>query len=144
MDGTVLRLALVGELAGWAYTGGSEPVEVSADSLVAAAAWVDDYAKPMAERVYGDAALPDLERNAATLARYIRKARLWQINKRDLKRTPHKSKLPNLRDKDAMDGAVQHLVDAAWLMECPSREGGTIGRHREDYLVNPAIHGGEA
>lgn len=144
MDGTVLRLALVAELSGWAFVGGPEPAEVSADALIAAAAWVDDYAKPMAERVYGDAALPEVERNAATLARYIRKSGLRQINKRDLKRTPHKSKLPNLRDKDAMDGAVQHLVDAAWLMECPSREGGTVGRHREDYLVNPAIIGGEA
>lgn len=142
MDGTVLRLALVAELSAWAFRGGTEPTEVSATSLIGAAAWVDDYAKPMAERVYGDAALPEVERNAATLARYIRKAGLRQINKRDLKRTPHKSKLPCLRDKDSMDGAVEYLVDAGWLHDSASREGGTIGRRREDYTVNPAVHGG--
>lgn len=144
MDGTVLRLALVAELSAWAIGGGQEPSEISADSLIAAATWVDDYAKPMAERVYGDAALPEVERNAATLARYIRKAGLRQINKRDLKRSPHKSRLPNLKDKGAMDEAVDHLVDAGWLRDCSAREGATIGRHREDYQVNPAIHGGEA
>ena len=141
MDGTVLRLALVAELSAWAFHGGAEPTEVSAASLVAAGKWVDDYAKPMAERVYGDAALPEVERNAATLARYIRRAQLRQINKRDLKRTPHKSKLPNLRDKDAMDGAVEYLVGAGWLQESGTREGGTTGRRREDYTVNPAVHG---
>jgi hypothetical protein len=144
MDGTVLRLALIGELAAWAYRGGPEPREITANTLIAAAEWVDDYAKPMAERVYGDAALPPVERNAAALARYIRKEGFRQINKRELKRSPHKSKLPGLRDKDTMDSAVLHLVDAGWLQECPSREGGSIGRTRDDYIVNPAIHGGEA
>jgi hypothetical protein len=98
----------------------------------------------MAERVYGDAALPEVERNAATLARYIRKAELRRINKRDLKRSPHKSKLPSLRDQQVMDAAVQFLVDAAWLQEAPSREGDMPGQPRKDYLVNPAVHGGEA
>lgn len=144
MDGTVLRLALVAELSAWAFRGGPEPTEVSAGSLIAAAAWVDDYAKPMAERVYGDAALPEVERNAATLARHIRKAGLRRINKRDLKRSPHKSSLPNLRDQQAMDAAVQFLVDAGWLMETSSREGDTPGQQRKDYSVNPAVHGSEA
>jgi hypothetical protein len=143
MDGTVLRLALVAELSAWAFRGGEEPREVSADALIAAAAWVDDYAKPMAERVYGDAALPPVERSAAVLARYIRKKGFRQINKRELKRSPHKSALPALRDSDAMDAAVQHLVDAAWLQPCLSRDGGSVGRQREDFLVNPAVLGGE-
>jgi hypothetical protein len=37
----------------------------------AAAGWIDDFAKPMAARVYGDAGLPIAVRNAAALARYI-------------------------------------------------------------------------
>jgi hypothetical protein len=78
------------------------------------------------------------------LARYIRKLGQRTINKRDLKQSPHKSKLPGLRDKEVMDAAFQHLVEAAWLQPCPSRDGGSIGRHREDYLVNPAVLGGEA
>lgn len=139
MDGAVLRMALVAELAAWACRGGPEPVEVSSASLIAAAAFADDYAKPMAERVYGDAALPDAERGAAVLARYIRKKGLRVFNKRELRRSPHKSHLPGLRDGNALDGAISVLVDAGWLRDSSSREGGTIGRQREDYTVNPAV-----
>jgi hypothetical protein len=139
MNGAVLRLALVAEFIAWAWNGGAEPVEVSATSLIAAAGWVDDYAKPMAERVYGDAALPEAERNAAVLAKYLRKLGEREINKRSLRRSPHKSRLPGLRETQAMDAAVELLVDAGWLLPNPSREGGGVGRERLDYLVNPAV-----
>ncbi len=142
MNGVVLRLALVAEYIRWAWLGGDEPREVSDDSLIAAAAFVDDYAKPMAERVYGDAALPAVERNAAVLARYICKSRMTSINKRELKQTPHKSKLPGLRDQRVMDEAIDFLVSAGWLLPAPSRDGDTSGRVRADYAVNPAVHGG--
>jgi putative DNA primase/helicase len=139
MEGAVLRLALVAEFMRWAWVGGAEPAEVSADALVAAAAFVDDYCKPMAERVYGDAALPVVERNASMLAKYVRKAKLRTVNKRELKRSPHKSSLPALRDPQAMDAAVDLLVDAGWLLPNPSRDGSNPGRERQDYLVNPAV-----
>lgn len=137
MDGTVLRLALIGEMIRWAWNGGAEPTAVSPESLAGAAEFVDDYAKPMAQRVYGDAALPLSERNAAVLARYIRKHRLRAINKRDLKRSPHKAHLPGLRQAQALDAAIEHLVDAAWLLRADT--GDDPGRPREDYLVNPAV-----
>ena len=141
MNGVVLRLALVAEMLKWAWIGGVEPKEISADSLIAAGQWVDDYAKPMAERVYGDAALPAVDRNAAVLARYIRKTGLRSINKRELKQSPHKSRLPGLRDAAVMNEAVVFLVDAGWLVPNPSRDGDTPGKQRSDYLVNPAVHG---
>ena len=141
MDGVVLRLALVAELSRWAICGGDEPREVSIDALTAAAAWVDDYAKPMAERVYGDAALPVAERHAAVLARYIRRARLTSINKRELRRSPHKTPLSALREGDALDAAIEHLVDAGWLIAKETREGDNPGRKRSDYAVNPAVLG---
>lgn len=143
MNGVVLRLALIGEYIRWAWQGGAEPSEVSEDALIAAAGFCDDYCKPMAERVYGDAALPLVERNAAVLARYIRRQGFRTINKRTLKRSPHKSSLPGLREAQAMDAAVEHLVDAGWLNPTPIRDGGTNGRHSFDYAVNPAVHGGE-
>jgi hypothetical protein len=139
MDGTVLRLALIAELTRWAFVGGDEPRCISLDSLIAAAGFVDDYAKPMAQRVYGDAALPAAERNAAVLARYIRKRGFTAINKRDLKRSPHKSHLPALRNASALDAAVAHLVDSGWLLSAD--EANPQGRPRGDYLVNPAVHG---
>jgi hypothetical protein len=139
MDGAVLRLALIAEYTRWAFNGGEEPRQVSLDGLVAAAAFADDYAKPMAQRVYGDAALPEAERNAAVLARYIRKHAFTAINKRDLKRSPHKSHLSMLRNAAAMDAAVSHLVDCGWLLSAD--DGNPQGRPRGDYLVNPAVHG---
>ena len=96
----------------------------------------------MAERVYGDAALPADERHAAVLARYIVKQRLTRINKRTLKQSPHKSRLPGLRSADTMNRVIDCLVDAGWLMPSPSREGATPGREKGDYIVNPAVHGG--
>lgn len=139
MDGAVLRLALVAEMIRWAFEGGDEPREVSLDSLIAAAGFVDDYAKPMAARVYGDASLPQHERNAAVLARYICKMRMTTINKRELKRSPHKTHLQDMRSAPALDAAVSHLVDSGWLVSVD--EGSTGGRPRGDYFVNPAVHG---
>jgi putative DNA primase/helicase len=142
MPGVVLRLALMAELASWAMRAGPEPTEVSAAMLAAAADWVDRYAKPMAQRVYGDASLPAVERNASILARYILKSRFEQINKRDLKRSPHKSHLPTMRCAGPLDEAIAYLSDSGWLLEEGSRDGPTNGRKSGDYLVNPAIYGG--
>ena len=144
MDGAVLRLALVSELIAWAFGDGPEPRSVSERSVAAAATFVDDYAKPMAERVYGDAALPAVERHAALLARYIRKNGFRQINLRELKRSPHKSRLSALRQGDTMRAAADHLVDASWLMPSPSRDGDNTGRAKLDYMVNPAVLEGAA
>ncbi|MDQ0840218.1 hypothetical protein QFZ54_004071 [Sphingomonas faeni] len=63
----VLRLALVAELLAWAAGNGHEPTTISAATLVGVLGFVDDYAKPSAVRVFGDAALPLSERNAAAL-----------------------------------------------------------------------------
>ena len=141
LDGALLRVALTAELAKWASTGGDEPREVSLATIEAAAEWIDDYAKPMAARVYGDAALPVAERNAAMLARYILKAGLRTINKRDLKRSPHKSALPTMRDAKALDAAIEVLADADWLKPNGARDSDMPGRASASYAVNPAVHG---
>lgn len=138
-EGSVLRLALAAEYIAWAYRGGAEPSEVSTASLCAAAGFVDDYAKPMAERVYGDAALPQVERDAALLARYIRKNAMRSINLRTLKQSPHKAKLAAIRQADRMRAAAEYLVDANWLSPAPSREGSTTGRASLDYTTNPLV-----
>ncbi|MBY6219018.1 DUF3987 domain-containing protein [Qipengyuania aquimaris] len=140
-DGAVLRLALVAEYIAWAINGGPEPSTVSTASLAAAATFVDDYAKPMAERVYGDAALPQVERHAALLSRYILKHRMTSINLRTLKQSPHKAKLAAIRQADLMRAAADYLVDASILQPAPSRDGGGAGRASLDYLVNPLFLG---
>ena len=140
MDGALLRLALTAELARWAMTGGPEPRDISLETIEAAADWIDSYAKPMAERVYGDAALPVAERDAAMLARYLAKMGLRTFNKRELKRSPHKTALRSLRDAKAMDAALEVLADGALILPTGKRDGEGPGRASGDYAVNPALH----
>lgn len=142
LPGMVLRLALVSELARWAYEGGPEPRSISAKTLGAVAEFVDEYAKPSAQRVFGDASLPVVERNAAALARLIVRHKLPQVNARDLKRTPFKQHLPGMREAEPLNEALAFLVEADWLKPAGAREGETPGRKSSDYLVNPGVHGG--
>lgn len=139
MPGIVLRLALVVEYLRWADAGGSEPETVSHLALASALELADDYIKPMALRVYGDAALPAVERNAATLARYIVKHRPTRVNVRDIQRH---WRLPGLKVADAVKDALALLADADWLRPAPGRDGDSHGRQRADFLVNPKV--GEA
>ena len=136
LRGLTLRLALASELARWSWEGGSEPKSISRSTLEAAADFVADYAIPMAERVYGDAALPPVERNAATLARHIKRHKLVSINTRNLQR---KDRLPGLAESADIDPAIEALVDAGWLRAEPRRTGATTGRPSRDYSVNPAV-----
>jgi hypothetical protein len=135
LRGVALRLALVSELLVWAAGDGAEPRTVSVRSITAALAFLDDYAKPTALRVFGDAALPPVERNAAALARYIRRHRPRSINARDIRRT---SGIATLKRAPDVEEAIKALVEAEWLRLDASREGGTPGRARKDFLVNPA------
>lgn len=142
LGGMVLRLALVCELSRWAYSGGPEPRSISATTIAAVAEFVDEYAKPTALRVFGDAALPLVERNAATLARLILRHKLKRVNARELKRSPYKQHLPGMREADPLNDALAFLVDADWLKPIGSRAAGTLGRRTSDFAVNPAVFGG--
>jgi hypothetical protein len=57
----------VGDSAG----GAPPPSRISGRAVAAAAALIEDYFKPMAQRVLGDATLPEADRLAATMARWI-------------------------------------------------------------------------
>ena len=134
--GIALRLALVIEYLRWADHGAAEPVNVSHVALASALDLVDGYIKPMALRVYGDAALPAVERNAATMARYIVKHRPTRINARDIRR---EWRLPGLKTAEAVKEAIDQLTEAEWLRAAPGRQGESTGRQRADFLVNPKV-----
>ncbi len=140
LPGTLLRLALVSELSRWAFTGGPEPKSISVATIGAVASFVDDYAKPAALRVFGDAALPAVERNAAALARYIVRHGLPGFNARTLRRT---SGIPGLKDAAPFNEALSLLIEADWLRESGRRDGDSPGRLSSDYIVNPGVHGAE-
>lgn len=139
MKGVVLRLSLIVELLKWADVGGNEPRDISAQTVLLAADFVEEYAKPMALRVYGDAALPAAEREAAVLAKYLRRTKTHKFNARTLRRA---AGYPGSKDVEQQSAALSLLVDAHWLRAAPSRDGDKPGRQASDYVVNPAVFNG--
>lgn len=137
LKGTALRLSLAAEYVAWASDNAEdEPSTISVRTLAAVLDFLDQYAKPTALRVFGDASLPVVERNAATLARHIVRERPRQINASQLRRS---ARLPGLKDSAAMSDAITLLVEADWLRAAGTREGGGPGRKSSDYLVNPTV-----
>jgi hypothetical protein len=137
--GKVLRLALVLEYLEWVLSpeGTPEPAEISKFSLAASAALVGEYFSPMAERMFGDAGLPKADRAAAILAGAILRRRCTTLNLRTVRR---EWGLPGLRDASDAKEAANILLEAGWLCPAPSREGGTAGQQRANFLVNPKLH----
>ena len=107
---------------------------MSAQTIGHAADFVDEYCKPMALRVYGDAAVSQCERNAAVVARHILSSRLSAFNARALRR---EAGYPGPKKPGDLDAALAHLVDTDLIRPAPEREGGTPGRMSANYAVNP-------
>jgi hypothetical protein len=91
---------------------------------------IDEYFKPMARRVYGDAALPE-----AMIARLIAGEKPEIVNASQLR----KRKLAGLRKIEKVLAALDILIEGNWLRPIPSRQGEGPGRQRADYLVNPRV-----
>jgi 5S rRNA maturation endonuclease (ribonuclease M5) len=130
MPGTVLRVALVMELMKSAYEVQALPAFVPVDSLEAATVLVDQYFKPMAARCYGEAALPDAERHAASLAKWILLHKPQSLNVRELYRI---YKVPGLANADAVKAALKVLAEANWVRYAPLR---TKGRSHNNWEVS--------
>jgi hypothetical protein len=141
--GHLLRLALILEHLWWCAPSPATllipvlpPGRITIQAVRAAAALIEDYFKPMAERVFGDASLPEADRLAAIVARWILKERPEVVNARDLRR---KARLPGLREAAKVRLALDMLVEADWLRPASKRSGSNAGRQREDYWVNPKL-----
>tara|TARA_B100000315_G_scaffold100798_1_gene92622 strand:+ start:196 stop:483 length:288 start_codon:yes stop_codon:yes gene_type:complete len=92
----------------------------------------------MAERAFGDAALPEDERNAATLTRWLQHERPSLVNARDIRR---KAKLPGMRESKKVRAALEIMEEANIVRYAPHRAGETPGRYRDDFEVNPLLWG---
>jgi hypothetical protein len=99
--GAALRLSLVLEWLWFcAKTNMSLPPDrISGEALISAIALVGEYHMPMAERVFGDAGANDLERDAATLARWI------------IKNKAGRSPCPDVVARNALAGAAHGRKD---------------------------------
>jgi hypothetical protein len=91
----------------------------------------------MAERVYGDAAATQEDRNAATIARWILADRPDEVYVRHLQRN---IRLPGLKTADQIRAAADALVEADWLFPPPPpRSEFASGRARVAYSINPRV-----
>lgn len=140
--GMAARLALVVEYLKWAVNGtGPEPEQISGATMETVCAFLSDYSRPMAERVYGDAARTADDASAIRLAKWIKRNGCRRFNSRD--DILRKSAVHGFKTAADLDGALSILTDHHWVRECGQRQGGGVGRKTKDYLVNPKVHGGE-
>jgi Protein of unknown function (DUF3987) len=135
--GAALRLSLALEWLWWcARTDLSSPPDsISRKAFAAAATLVGEYFMPMAKRVFGDAGATDVERNAATLARWILKERPNDAHVRTLIR---EVRLPGLRSAEQIKAAAKILVDADWLRAPVIGFG---AQSKVVYAINPKLWG---
>jgi hypothetical protein len=135
--GLTLRLALVLGYLRWCAEDGyaAPPSVITEEILLAAAKFVAEYAMPMAERTYGDAACTPLDRNTATLACWIAKARPDAIHVRNMQR---KVRLPGLITAETIHAACNALIEAGWLGQ-PAGGTGFQQRGTASYPVSPRL-----
>jgi hypothetical protein len=134
--GHALRLATVLQFLWWCGTADArEPDGISEEAITAAAALLDAYFVPMSERVFGDAAIPIVERGVMAVARHLRKAQVPEFNARTLRR-----EIGGLvREASAMDGACKVLVEGGLIRPRFSRMGSSKGRRAQNYKVNSVL-----
>jgi hypothetical protein len=135
MPGAVCRLALVLTYLDWAASNDPEPQKIHARHVALACHMIEDYFIPMAERAFGDAALPLAERDAATIARRIIGDGLTEINERDIYREWGVVGLN--RNRDRVRAAMTVLEDVNWTRAITQNE--TPGRKRRDHRINPGV-----
>jgi len=135
--GTALRLSLIIEMLWWAGDKkkmGPPPTKISRKALNGAAQFVSEYALPMAERVFGDAATSQRERNIVRLARWIARERPDEVYVNHLQRSV---RLPGLTEAEAIHAAAAELVECGWLR--PPPRGNRPGRVKQAYTINQRV-----
>jgi hypothetical protein len=138
MSGMCARIAGLLELMRWAVGDqDAPPVAVSRQAVVDASRLIDGYLKDHAKRTFGEAALPQHERDAAAIVKHLRSTKETMFNLRTLYRRDLKTIFQG-NAKRARE-AVQVLIDANIARADQRRSGDTPGRARDDYIVNPAL-----
>jgi hypothetical protein len=139
LPGMAVRLAVVLEYLAWCVTEPKPevvPTTVSEYAATAAIAFLDAYAVPMARRCFGEAAWPQADRDAATLARWItEQVPIPEVLELRIVRRQH---APIGRDAARYDAAAHELVTAGWLRPVPRT--GTLDRSKR-WFVRPGLRG---
>lgn len=137
MPGLALRLSSTLCHLEWALSEECqpEPGMIAERHILSAIGLLDGYYLPMAQRCFGDASLPQDQRDAVMVARWIIKEKLEMINAYALSRAAGSP----LRDKKRLAEALSALEEACWIRSAPARDGMNRGKQRQDYQVNPAL-----
>lgn len=137
IPGMALRLSGLLELTDWAFEREDAPPEtIGVDVVERAWTFFEDYFESMALRVYGDAAIPQAERDAAAVARKIFERKELTINARAIRQQWN---IPGIRTAAQIDAALAFLMEAGWVRPAPTRQGGTPGRQSKNFEVNPDV-----
>jgi hypothetical protein len=142
LPGQAVRLAVI--LAHMEWTAGPDhapaPTFIAAAHVEAAIALLLKYFWPMARRVFGASALPQDERDARTLARWLLRQRAMPdvLNPRQLRDLKGG---PSIPDAARLKAALAVLAEAGWVRPAPARDGDTPGKPRADNAVNPNLRG---
>ena len=136
-QGYVLRLALLFELLWWASSENDEPTEISLEAIKAAIELYDTYLTPMCERVYNMYYSPSQNIEARALAKWIIANK---PSKFTLREVYNNGNVKYLRLQAPTKEAAKKLISLGWLSENQSRAGGTKGRQKNTYYVNPEVY----
>jgi hypothetical protein len=140
LPGMAIRIALILEHLWWVGTRmtANPPETVTTAAVTAAIAYLDGYAIPMARRAFGDAAMPQVVKDAAAIARWLldHEKLPTVINARAIRKA---AVVPASKDVERYDAALAELGEAGWLREAPARAGQNPGRRRKDWQVSPKL-----
>jgi len=138
LPGMAVRLATILEHLYWCGDNDTKPApeSISKTATVAAVAFLDAYAAPMARRCFGEAALPQIDIDARILARWIIANPATTINSRGLRRARI---LSAKADMTRYEAALAELETAGWVRPIAAQhEFG--GRKRKDWEVNQRLY----
>ena len=132
LPGFALRLATI-----LAHLEKPEPSEIGELPMLRALTLIEAYGVPMARRVFGEAALPEAERDARRLAKWIIQQSPVPgiVIARELRPMANG---PGISDAQRTEAALKELAAAGWVRRAPSGASG-IGRQRSDWAVNPKL-----
>jgi hypothetical protein len=131
--GSVLRLATILTSLKWAVNpGAAEPREIGEEAIAGACALMKTYFLEQAQRVFGEAAIPLVERDARTLASAILERQCRSFNARLMGRALR----GRLLQAANMRAATTMLEELGWI----KRSSPHPGTRQVDFDVNPALH----
>lgn len=138
--GRVLRLAMVLELMTWSFDGLGHPPETIGEETLHAAIYLhDQFFAGHARKTFADAALPEAERHAKTIARWLAAQADGRPPLSVTLRELYRNKSLGIADRDQAHAAMQVLCDAGWARAAPSRDGDRPGRRSERYELPDSV-----